>query len=105
MFDKIFKTAKLRNIYIIACYAPTDSETAKKRWLYSEMVTNGTVMLFGGQFDRQSLCPLDKGAGQLDRKLPFNVCLMQYQGGYYPLVMPCGEISSEDIDEDAQSIF
>lgn len=105
VFDKIFKTAKLRNIYIIACYAPTDSETAKKRWLYSEMVTNGTVMLFGGQFDRQSLCPLDRGAGQLDRKLPFNVCLMQYQGGYYPLVMPCGEISSEDIDEDAQSIF
>lgn len=37
--------------------------------------------------------------------LPLNRCLMRYRGGVYPLVMPCGELNEEPVDEDAQSIF
>ena len=57
-------------------------------------------------FDKQKICS-DEALSQsaFSATLPYNLGIMKYKGGFYPLLMPCGEISSQSIDEDDKDIF
>lgn len=105
VFDKIFSIAHKRNAYIVAFFEPDDSKSISNNLLYSSFNPEEMILLFGGQFDKQVICDLPIDISQASKTLQFNLGLMKYQNSYYPLLMPCGEVVSEIIDEDEQSIF
>ena len=104
LYDKILSLASQRNIYITACFEPDDDQDVSHNLLYSAFSTGGDVLLFGGQINRQTLCDFpDEEAGS--KVLPYNLGIMKYRDQYYPLLMPCGELAQEAVDEDDQSVF
>lgn len=104
VFDKCFCVAQRRNIYVIGCFEPEDHKRITSRSLYYGFNPEANIILFGGQFEKQDICILPD-VGNLKKVLPFNSGLMNYQGLFYPILMPCGELHSEEVDEDEQSIF
>lgn len=104
IYGKCFELAQRSNIYVVACFEPDDFQNVKNKTLYSNFSYGANILLFGGQFDRQELCALSESASE-KAMLPYNACLMNYQGRFYPLVMPCGELIKEEVDADEMSIF
>lgn len=105
VYDKLFHAIDGLNIYIIGFFAPDDEEEIKSNYLYSGFCSDGAIMLFGGEFDKQSLIDLPAEVIQPGKKFPFNVCLMKYRDQYHVVLMPCGEIAKPDVDPDSQDIF
>ena len=67
---------------------------------------DGDAILLGGRFDKQTICgAMPMSEKQLPTMLPFNTGIMKYRRGYYPILMPCGEITVEAQDEDTLNIF
>lgn len=104
IFDKCFSKAGMYNIYVVSGFEPRSTPFDKNRALYYGFNPDGNVLLLGGRFDMQDICILPEARG-LDKVLPYNVGLMHYQSQFYPILVPCGEIAAEEIDEDEQSIF
>ena len=104
VFDKCFSVAQRRNVYVIGCFEPEDYKRITSRSLYYGFNPEANIMLFGGQFEKQDICILPD-AGNIKKVLPYNTGLMNYQGFFHPILMPCGELHSEEVDEDEQSIF
>lgn len=104
VFDKCFSVAQLRNIYVIACFEPDDYKRITSRLVYYSFNLDSNVMMFGGQFDKQDICTLPD-VPDMGKMLQYNMCLMNYQSELHPLIMPCGELLSIEVDEDEQSIF
>lgn len=105
VFDKLFQTAQKRNIYILACFETEEKKEIKNKTLYYGFNPDELIMLFGGNFDKQSICQINLPNINNAGTLQFNVALMQYKKDIYPMLMPCGEIKTEDINEDKESIF
>lgn len=105
MFSRLFQAGPQRNVYTAACFAPNHTSDEDAGVLYQNFSLSGDALLFGGQYARQNLCDIPDSAQGATQMLPLNRCLMRYRGGVYPLVMPCGELNEEPVDEDAQSIF
>lgn len=105
VYDKLFHAIDGLNIYIIGFFAADDVEKIKSNYVYAGFCSAGTIMLFGGEFDKQSLIELPAEAIQTGKQLPFNVCLMKYRDKYHVVLMPCGEIAKTDGDPDSQDIF
>lgn len=105
VFDKLFRISRRYNMYIMGCFEPDDYDRAHEGVLYSAFNPEEQILLFGGQFDKQTLCDLSMDTNKVRKDLPYNVGLMKYRNHYYPFLMPCGELNSEIIDEDDQSIF
>jgi hypothetical protein len=105
VLDKLFRDAQKRNIYVMGFFEPDDSKRANAKILYSGFNPDGNIMLFGGQFDKQILCDVQIEKNQAQPLLEYNLCLMKYKKKFHPLLMPCGEVASENIDSDAESIF
>ena len=105
MFSRLFQAGPQRNVYTAACFAPNHTSDEDAGVLYQNFSLSGDALLFGGQYARQNLCDIPDSAQGATQMLPLNRCLMRYRGGVYSLVMPCGELNEEPVDEDAQSIF
>ena len=99
-----FRMAQRKNIYVICCFEPEDNQNIENRALYYGFNQEGNAILFGGQFDKQDVCLLPEIAG-LNNSLPYNAGIMSYQSKLHPIIMPCGEMNVEEIDEDDQSVF
>lgn len=104
IYDRILQVAQRRNIYVVGCFEPDDDKRTNNKLLYSGFNQEKNVLLLGGQFDKQHLCVLPKTEG-LDKILQFNMGLLCYQDRFHPIIMPCGELPQEEVDEDEQSIF
>ena len=106
IYDKLFTIAQRRNIYVIAVFGQSEEFPAEKLLLLSKFNTDNPFLLLGGNFDKQKICS-DEALSQsaFSATLPYNLGIMKYKGGFYPLLMPCGEISSQSIDEDDKDIF
>lgn len=105
VFDKIFSTAKQRNMYMIGCFEPGDAPEASRGSLYNIFSLNGDMLLFGGRFDQQTICEVPLASGASEKVLQYNMGIMRYCGDMYSLIMPCGEMTPEEVDEDDKSIF
>lgn len=104
VFGEFFTSAPRNNLYFICCFEPDDCSEIKGNPLLIGFNANGPCMLFGGKYNHQTICNIpDSVDGEAEH--PFNLCLMRYQGGLYPVLMPCGEIEEETIDEDEKNIF
>ena len=107
VFDKLFSVAQKFNVYVIGFFHPLENKEALKNPLLSAGFNpdNNTILL-GGHFDKQRICQSDAlSQANLSAQLPYNLGVMQYKGGFYPLLVPCGEVETRTIDEDDQDIF
>lgn len=105
LLDGLLKGIRQYNIRSIAFFEPKDERRCADSVLYSGYPLNGDALLFGGHFDKQSICvlPMDPEKGK--ELLQYNLSVMRYNNEYYPLLMPCGEIKSEETSEDDRNIF
>lgn len=75
----------------------------------SSFVDSNVSLLFGGQFDKQMIMPTMPH----EWKKITNPCssendnnfLLSYQNGLYSLMMPCGDLQDNDVDEDEDVII
>lgn len=102
-YEKIFQKLRRHNIFLIGCFEPNIPENISNNLLFS-LFQKAELLLFGGNFDRQSLYPWSSGAST-GSNLPFNAALMQYRKQIYALTMPCGKLEETVVDEDEESIF
>ena len=106
VYDKIFSIAKRRNIYVIAFFEPLDEASADSSMLLSTFNPDSNVLLLGGNFDKQRICESEiLNKSELSAELPYNLGIMNYKRGFYPLLVPCGEIRAVEVDEDDRDIF
>lgn len=104
IFDKCFKMAQHSHVYVIGCFAQNDFKQLQSRTVYYGFNPDANIMLFGGHFEKQDICVFAENIDS-DITLPYNSCVMNYQGRFYPIVMPCGDIKIEEEDADELSIF
>ena len=105
VYDRLFRTLKGLNIYLISFFKADDPDEIKKNYLYSGFNINGISMLFGGDYAKQSIVDLPGEIIAADKSLPFNLCLMRYRQSYHGLLMPCGEMEEIMDDPDSRDIF
>lgn len=104
VFGELFSAAARNNLYFVCCFEPDDCTELESNPLILGFNTDGPIMLFGGKYNHQTICSVpDSVDGEAE--LPFNLCLMRYQGELRPVLMPCGKIEEETIDEDDKNIF
>lgn len=104
VFGELFSAAARNNLYFVCCFEPDDCTELESNPLILGFNTDGPIMLFGGKYNHQTICSVpDSVDGEAE--LPFNLCLMRYQGELHPVLMPCGKIEEETIDEDDKNIF
>ena len=106
LFDQTMKVTGKYNIHSMAFYDPTDFEKGAHGLFFGGYNMDGDALLLGGRFDKQTICgAMPMSEKQLPTMLPFNTGIMKYRRGYYPILMPCGEITVEAQDEDTLNIF
>ncbi len=103
IYKKSFIFTQKRNIYVVAAFEPEDYTRPKRRSVYDNFNPDGNILLLGGQFDKQALCTISNTDAK--STLPYNTGIMYYRHQYYPILMPCGELTENDVDEDEESIF
>ena len=91
---------------MIAFFGPSEEVNPEKRLLLSRFNENDHFIMLGGNFDKQTICTSEVlNQSSLSAQLPYNLGVMRYKGGFYPLLVPCGEMTSQSIDEDDCDIF
>ena len=103
IYEKSFIFTQKRNIYVVAAFEPEDYTRPERRSVYDNFNPDGNILLLGGQFDKQVLCTISNTDAK--STLPYNTGIMYYRHQYYPILMPCGELTENDVDEDEESIF
>lgn len=104
VFGEFFTVAARNNLYFICCFEPDDCVEQKGNPLLIGFNEEGPCMMFGGKYGHQTICQIPESVDG-EAEYPFNLCLMRYQGTLNPVLMPCGEVEEENIDEDDKSIF
>jgi len=104
IFSRIFQVSKKLNCYFIGFYKPMDFDRVKGNTLFFSFNQEENIILFGGQYDKQFLCDVPHEELHTDL-LRFNVGIMKYQERYQSLLMPCGEVETDEIDPDDLPIF
>ena len=102
-FSNLFSKAKFRNVYIIGCMEPNDDENNLNNELVS-VFAKGESLLFGGNFDKQKVYSLPEGVRYM-KQIPYNTAVFQYRKKWFDLLMPCGNIEEEFVDEDIMDII
>ena len=104
LLTKYLETAQTNNIYPVAFFEPDDDKDLKNRSLYSSFNPERIILMLGGRFDRQTICPITITAGA-EKTLPYNKGIMYYRESFHPIAMPCGEIEYVTVDDAEKNIF
>ena len=102
IFNSIVRGSDHLNVYYVGCFYPTEDDESDS--VMTGIKSDCPTLLFGGRLDRQDICELPETLISSDMT-EYNVCLMQYHYGFHTVIMPCGEIATEEIDEDELDIF
>lgn len=105
VFSQIFKISRKYNVYMIGCFYPGDESKFVGHALFKAFNTEGLLMLFGRQLASQILTSLPAQYVKEMEKEAYNRCLMKYNEKYYKMLIPCGEIPEETVEEDERDIF
>ena len=103
IYDKCFQMAQHQNIYVIGCFEPDDYKKITNRSLYFGFNPEANILLLGGQFEKQEICVLPS-TSSMNQKFKYNVGVMNYRKQFYPVLIPCKNIKTEECEDD-QSIF
>ncbi len=105
VFAALFQLARRVNAYVISGHYPEDQSPSAGAEVDDVFNPDKLFMLFGGQFHRQPFDTLPREYAQLEKPSAYNKCLMRYRDQYYPVLMPCGDISTATACKDDESIF
>lgn len=106
VYSDIFSNGKGYNFYLFGCLYPNNSEAASRDLLTAAFVDKALFLLFGGQTQKQTLIaiPPEFTRGPA-AKMQYNEFLLNYNGAFYPMVMPCRAPAEEEIDPDEMPII
>ena len=94
------------NYYFIACYYPDSDSELDDDSIHNSFNPDRFILLYGGQFDKQDLVSLPYSYREINKpSRQYNNCLMQYHGGIYPLMTPCGDLNKRTGDPDDEEII
>lgn len=94
------------NYYFIACYYPESDSEVDDDSIHISFNPDRFVLLYGGQFDKQDLVSLPYSYRDINKpSRQYNNCLMQYHGGLYPVLTPCGNLNKRTGDPDDEEII
>lgn len=106
IYKEIFAGGKGYNFYFFAGFYPETRDKVSVDLLSKAFIDNAFISLFGGHYDNQVLATLPLSAKKsFIKHAEFNDFLMQYNGEFYPMVMPCGIIEQIEPDIDEQPII
>lgn len=105
VFETIYQRAKWWNVYIFACLYPDKANKVAFSRPYKIFNKDKLVMLFGGDFKKQSLIGVTKEGSEIKKDEPPNLCYMEYQGQEHFLYIPCGVVKKAIVDEVDLPIF
>lgn len=106
VFQQIMLNGSGYNYYFVACYYPDKDEKLRSNLMHTSFNPDQFVLLYGGQFDKQNLASLPFSYRQIEKpSRNYNTCLMQYHGGLYPILTPCGDIFRRSDDPDDEDII
>ena len=104
-FDQIFKLSLQYNIHCIGCYYPNESKNYMGKKFFTLFESGDLIMLFGGEFQEQTLTSLPRELQGRVKLEAYNRCIMKYRNSFYPLIMPCGELKKTIYDLGEENIF
>ena len=103
----VFSVAHPLQIRLIGCYLPGDRIDASASMMKTALNPDAMTILYGGQYDKQTLLSLPNSYSSISDPLPLNRCIMHYRKAFYAMTMPCGDLEASEaqIPEDERSIF
>ncbi len=105
-FCEIFSKGKGYNYYFLGCYYPAENGYERKNNMQKAFLQDGFILLFGGQFQNQSLISLPMEYRNVTKiSKNYNSCLMQYQNELYPLWVPMEQKNENNRDPDDAPII
>lgn len=105
-YEKVFKDGKGYNFYFIGFNYPDDSVNVKNNPAFVSFNKNALLLLYGGQYHKQSLCNLPLEYRNIIQPLKkAGACVMQYHSQLYQIWMPCYEAQQVQIDPDDEDII
>lgn len=94
------------NLYFLACYGPDEDSDLRGNEIHRCFNPDRFILLYGGQFDKQELINLPFEYRKIERpSQKYNSLLMQYRGGLFPLLMPCGNLKMNTENPDEEDII
>lgn len=94
------------NYYFIGCYYPNSDSAVERDSIHTSFNPDHFTLLYGGQFDKQELVSLPYSYSEINKpSRQYNNCLMQYHGGLYPIMTPCGDLNKRTEDSDDEEII
>lgn len=106
IYSHIYQWTRRTQIYLAGGFYPDEEGILLTSELYRCFNPDKLVMLFGGSLSRQNLVSLPYELGKIQKPTAYNQCVMHYRGELHTLLMPCGERSrAEEQDEEERSIF
>lgn len=102
---RFFTVAPLYQIYVIAGINPNEEEKFRNSSIYLNFNPQKMMMFFGQDLNAQTLISIPQSTIKECHMELKNRSIMLYQNAMYPLMVPVGEIDTEDEDEDMKPIF
>ena len=94
------------NFYFTCCTYHDDSDRMAMNMLFKPFLRDGFFLFTGGQFQLQKLDSLPTEYRRVtDVQKDYTKAVLKYNGGYYPLKIPCGDLRAEQLDPDEMPII
>ena len=104
--QQIMANGRGYNFYFMACYGPDEDSQIRSNAIQKCFNPDHFILLYGGQFDKQGLVNLPMEYRRIDKpSKKYNSFLMQYRGGLFPLLMPCGDLEKNNSNPDEEDII
>ena len=105
VYKEIFLNGKGYNFYFVSCFYPEHKDKLGADLMVKNYAEESLMMFFGGQFQNQALTTLPMEYRKItEPNKQYNRFLLRYNNTFHPLVMPCGEITEEEVDPDYRPI-
>jgi hypothetical protein len=102
---QLFTAAPLYQMYVIAGINPDEEEKFRESLLYLYFNPQKMIMFFGKDLSTQTLMNIPQSTINECHMELRNRAIMLYQNDLYPLMVPVGDIKTDDEDEDLKPIF
>ena len=95
------------NFYFTCCTYHDDPDRLMAEMLFKPFLRDNFFLFFGGQFNRQRLDQslLPEYRREAEMRKDYTTGVMKYDGKYYPIKMPCGDITAVEIPADEMPII
>ncbi len=106
IFPTILSACCGYNLYFVSCTYHDDSDRLAMQPLFKPFLRDNFFLFLGGRFQQQKLEMLPpEYRREAEPRKDYTTGILKYNGGYYPIKMPCGDLQSEVLDPDEMPII